>query len=139
MAASASRASARDHSYSLTHVLGMVGLRHLAYGVAGPHYGFGDWPRELLMSTSRTFAPMLPCSDSSTSTGCYCFDCAAKPGCSSRRTRDRPTKQSTGRRFLVRKLRAEFLVSASDIEFLEAAENYVNLHVRGRVSRCARR
>src|SRR5690606_14172858 len=36
-------------------------------------------------------------------------------------------------RFLVRKLRAEFLVSARDIEWLEAAQNYVNLHVRGRV------
>jgi len=36
-------------------------------------------------------------------------------------------------RFLVRKLGAEFLVPARDIEWLEAAENYVNLHVRGRV------
>jgi len=35
-------------------------------------------------------------------------------------------------RFLVRKLGTEFLVSARDIEWLEAAENYVNLHVRGR-------
>jgi DNA-binding LytR/AlgR family response regulator len=36
-------------------------------------------------------------------------------------------------RFLVRKLGSEFLVAARDIEWLEAAENYVNLHVRGRV------
>jgi DNA-binding LytR/AlgR family response regulator len=36
-------------------------------------------------------------------------------------------------RFLVRKLGTEFLVAARDIEWLEAAENYVNLHVRGRV------
>jgi DNA-binding LytR/AlgR family response regulator len=36
-------------------------------------------------------------------------------------------------RFLVRKVGAEFLVAARDIEWLEAAENYVNLHVRGRV------
>jgi DNA-binding LytR/AlgR family response regulator len=36
-------------------------------------------------------------------------------------------------RFLVRKLGSEFLVPARDIEWLEAAENYVNLHVRGRV------
>lgn len=36
-------------------------------------------------------------------------------------------------RFLVRKLGAEFLIAASEIEWLEAAENYVNLHVRGRV------
>jgi len=34
-------------------------------------------------------------------------------------------------RFLVRKLGKEFLVAASDIEWLQAAANYVNLHVRG--------
>lgn len=33
--------------YSLAHVFGMVGLRHLAYGAAGSHYDFGHWPREL--------------------------------------------------------------------------------------------
>ena len=33
----------------------------------------------------------------------------------------------------MRKLGTEFLVPARDIEWLEAAENYVNLHVRGRV------
>ena len=35
-------------------------------------------------------------------------------------------------RFLVRKLGKEFLVAASDVEWLQAAGNYVNLHVRGR-------
>ncbi len=34
-------------------------------------------------------------------------------------------------RFLVRKLGREFLVAASDIEWLQAAGNYVNLRVRG--------
>lgn len=36
-------------------------------------------------------------------------------------------------RFLVRKVGAEFLVAARDIDWLEASENYVNLHVRGHV------
>ncbi|WP_346950161.1 LytTR family DNA-binding domain-containing protein, partial [Dyella sp.] len=35
-------------------------------------------------------------------------------------------------RFLVRKLGKEFLVNASEIEWLQASGNYVNLHVRGR-------
>jgi DNA-binding LytR/AlgR family response regulator len=35
-------------------------------------------------------------------------------------------------RFLVRKLGKEFLINASEIEWLQAAGNYVNLHVRGR-------
>jgi DNA-binding LytR/AlgR family response regulator len=34
-------------------------------------------------------------------------------------------------RFLVRKLGREFLVAAADIEWLQAAGNYVNLRVRG--------
>lgn len=34
-------------------------------------------------------------------------------------------------RFLVRKLRKEFLVAANDIEWLQAQGNYVGLHVRG--------
>lgn len=34
-------------------------------------------------------------------------------------------------RFLVRKLGREFLVAASDIEWAQAAGNYVNLRVRG--------
>src|SRR5690606_20723405 len=34
-------------------------------------------------------------------------------------------------RFLVRKLGREFLVAASDIEWLQASGNYVNLRVRG--------
>ncbi|MHC9084016.1 LytTR family DNA-binding domain-containing protein [Luteimonas sp. RIT-PG2_3] len=36
-------------------------------------------------------------------------------------------------RFLVRKLGREFLVAASDIEWVQAAGNYANLHMRGRV------
>ena len=34
-------------------------------------------------------------------------------------------------RFLVRKLGTEFLIAANDIEWLEAAGNYVNLHLKG--------
>lgn len=34
-------------------------------------------------------------------------------------------------RFLVRKLRREFLVAASDIEWVQAQDNYVGLHVNG--------
>src|SRR5690606_42037233 len=35
-------------------------------------------------------------------------------------------------RFLVRKLGREFLVAARDIEHVQAAGNYANLHVHGR-------
>src|SRR5690606_40014272 len=41
-------------------------------------------------------------------------------------------KEARPERFLVRKLGREFLVAARDIEWLQAAGNYVNLRVRGR-------
>jgi hypothetical protein len=120
--------------FSLVHVVGMVGLRHLVYAMAGSAYDFGYWPRELLyefMKDWRTYvtflmiiifnrmlllrlqgeARLLAAPD----TGAP-VDAIERP-----------------ERFLVRKLGAEFLVAARDIEWLEAAENYVNLHVRGRV------
>jgi LytTr DNA-binding domain len=120
--------------YSLLHVVGMVGLRHVAYSAAGSEYDFGNWPKELFyeyLKDMRTYAGTL--------LAIYLYRLlllrlrgearlltAPDPGLSAEPI-ERPS------RFLVRKLGAEFLVAAHDIEFLEAAENYVNLHVRGRV------
>lgn len=42
-----------------------------------------------------------------------------------------PAAPARPERFLVRKLRKEFLVAANDIEWLQAQGNYVGLHVRG--------
>lgn len=119
--------------FSLVHVLGMVALRHVAYALAGSQYDFGYWPQELayeFLKDWKTYlvflliirfyrllllrlqgeARLLTAPDTGTPVEAI----------------DRPE------RFLVRKLGNEFLVSARDIEWLEAAENYVNLHVRGR-------
>lgn len=120
--------------YSLVHVFGMVGLRHLAYSVAGSDYDFGDWPKELLyeyLKDVRTYASVLIVVHLYRSLllrlrGEVRLLTAPDAGLPHEPI-ERPS------RFLVRKLGAEFLVAAHDIEFLEAAENYVNLHVRGRV------
>jgi hypothetical protein len=120
--------------YSLVHVFGMVGLRHLAYGVADAQYDFGHWPKELLyeyLKDIRTYAGTL------TVVYLYRFLLLRLRGEARLLTApdSGPPAEAIERpsRFLVRKLGAEFLVAAHDIEFLEAAENYVNLHVRGRV------
>lgn len=42
-----------------------------------------------------------------------------------------PVAPARPERFLVRKLRKEFLVAANDIEWLQAQGNYIALHVRG--------
>ena len=120
--------------YSVAHVVGMVALRHLVYQAYGARYDFGDWPRELVyeyLKDVRTYAFILGIF--------YLYRLlllrlqgearllGAPDAGPPVEAVDRPA------RFLVRKLRAEFLVQASDIEWLEAAENYVNLHVRGHV------
>ncbi|MFL6576219.1 MAG: LytTR family transcriptional regulator DNA-binding domain-containing protein [Povalibacter sp.] len=119
--------------YSLLHVLGMVAIRQVVYHLNGSRYDFGYWPEELLyeyLKDVRSYASillvvhfyrllllrlrgearLLSAPDSGPPVEAI----------------ERPS------RFLVRKLGAEFLVPAGDIEFIEAAENYVNLHARGR-------
>lgn len=120
--------------YSLIHVFGMVGLRHLAYGAVASRYEFGYWPKELLyeyLKDIRTYAYTV--------TVIYLYRLLLLRLRGEARLLTAPDigppAEAIERpsRFLVRKLGAEFLVGAHDIEFLEAAENYVNLHVRGRV------
>ncbi|MFK2877660.1 LytTR family DNA-binding domain-containing protein [Rhodanobacter hydrolyticus] len=120
-------------AFSLVHVAGMVGLRKLAYGMAGHHYRFGAWwPNfgyEYLKDIRSYF----------TIVALICLSrlwllrqqgeakLLAEPD-------DGPPVEPVERpvRFLVRKLGKEFLLNASEIEWLQAAGNYVNLHVRGR-------
>jgi hypothetical protein len=120
--------------YSVVHVTSMVGLRKLVYALAGRFYDFGSWPQELAyeyLKDARTYA--------STFIVIFLYRLlllrlqgearllAAPDSGPALESVERPE------RFLVRKLGSEFLVAARDIEWLEAAENYVNLHVRGHV------
>ena len=120
-------------AFSLAHVAGMVGLRKLAYELVGQHYRFGAWwPNfgyEYLKDIRSYF----------TIVAMICLSrlwllrqqgeakLLAEPD-------EGPPVEPVERpaRFLVRKLGKEFLVNASEIEWLQAAGNYVNLHVRGR-------
>lgn len=120
--------------YSLVHVLCMVGLRHLVYEANGGHYDFGNWPRELFyeyLKDARTYAAILGI--------VYLYRLLLLRLQGEARLLTAPDAGppvdavDRPERFLVRKVGAEFLVAARDIEWLEAAENYVNLHVRGRV------
>lgn len=118
--------------FSLVHVAGMIGLRILAYRWMGRDYDFGDWwgtwsyeylkdarsffglvvfieAWRLLVLRLQGEASMLDLPD------------------------EGPPVQPIDRpeRFLVRKLGRDFLVATTDIEWIQAAGNYVNLHVRG--------
>ena len=117
--------------FSLIHVVGMVGLRILAYRTQGADYDFGSWPKELFyeyLKDIRSYAGMVAIIE------IYRFVLRRLQGEASLldvpddgapvEPVDRPE------RFLVRKLGREFLVAATDIEWLQASGNYVNLRVR---------
>lgn len=120
--------------YSLVHVAAMVSLRQLIYRSVGAEYDFGNWPRELwyeYLKDIRTYAFLL--------SAVYLYRLTLLRLQGEARLLTAPDTGSPveaverPERFLVRKIGAEFLVPAREIEWLEAAENYVNLHVRGRV------
>jgi len=120
-------------AFSLLHVLAMVALRKLVYASQGMVYEFGPWPRELFyeyLKDVRSFASMVVMIEG------YRFILRRWQGEAS--VLDEPdeglAKPPVGRpeRFLVRKLGREFLVTANDIEWLQASGNYVNLHMAGR-------
>ena len=119
--------------FSVIHVLAMVGLRKLAYDFAGSSYDFGSWPREMFyefLKDGRTYAGIL------FTVLLYRLLLLRLQGEASllEAPDEGPPVEPIERpeRFLVRKLGKEFLVSAADIEWLQASSNYVNLHVRGR-------
>ncbi len=116
----------------LVHVGGMVGLRTLAYRFMGETYGFGDWAVGLgyeYLKDVRSYAGMVLAIE------IYRMLLRRLQGEASLLAApdDGPPLEPVDRpeRFLVRKLGRDFLVAAADIEWLQAAGNYVNLRVRG--------
>ena len=116
----------------VVHVVGMVGLRMLAYRTQGMTYDFGPWPRELFyeyLKDIRSFVYIVLTMEA------YRLLLRRWQGEASLLAEpdEGPALESVDRpeRFLIRKLGREFLVAANDIEWLQAAGNYVNLRVRG--------
>ena len=120
-------------AWSVAHVAGMVALRKAVYALQGGHYDFGDWPREWFyeyLKDVRGYAGGV-----ATLTA-YRWFLRRLQGEASMLSAPDDVPASTAverpERFLVRKLGKEFLVAAGEVESLQAAGNYVNLHVRGR-------
>jgi len=124
--------------FSLAHVLLMVGLRKLVFAAAGSHYDFGGgaaWLYEYLKDV-RTYVMIVA------GIAFYRFILLRLQG--EARVLDAPEAAAGAaaapedarhparpERFLVRKLRREFLIAAADIDWLQAQGNYVGLRVNG--------
>ena len=125
--------------FSLVHVLAMVGLRHLVHSAMGAPYDFGDWlarwPYEYLKDV-RTYALLIAAVLSyrlfmlRLQGEARVLD-APEPAPDAAPPAEPPQAPPRPERFLVRKLRREFLIAAGDIDWLQAQGNYVGLHVNG--------
>lgn len=136
--------------FSLVHVVAMVLLRQAVYAAMGSHYSFGNWlvqwPYEFLKDVRayafivlvirfyRLFmlrlqgeARILDAPEESAALPAAAGEQPAQAAVAE------PAAAATSRpeRFLVRKLRREFLINASDIDWLQAQGNYVGLRVNG--------
>ncbi|MDJ0905985.1 MAG: LytTR family DNA-binding domain-containing protein [Woeseiaceae bacterium] len=118
---------------SLVHVIVMYIGRVLAFRVFSPDhpYQWDEWTREFgyeYLKDFRTYMLILAM------IYLYRFIILRLQGeagfVADDDDEDRPAISD---RFLVKKFGREFLVRVSDIEWIESAGNYVNLHVRGRV------
>ncbi|MBA0282393.1 LytTR family transcriptional regulator [Stenotrophomonas maltophilia] len=116
----------------LLHVSAMVLLRKLAFSLVGQHYTYGDWPAQWFyefFKDVQTYSLLVIAVHAVAWFGRQRQGEAhllAEPD-------DGPPVASVERpqHFLVRKLGKEFLVATADVEYAQAAGNYVNLRVRG--------
>lgn len=114
--------------FCLLHVLGMVALRHLAYGLAERSYDFGHWPSELFyefLKDFRSYWLIIAL------IYLYRFLILRLQGEASNISEGEPDAAAAPatERFLVKKLGREFLIRAEQIDWIEAAGNYVSLHL----------
>lgn len=118
--------------FSLVHVVGMVAIREVVYAWHGAEYDFGYWPRQLAyeyLKDVRSYAGMVVLIEGYRFIRRRLQGEASLLGAPDEGPPVEPLERPE--RFLVRKLGRDFLVAAGDVEWLQAAGNYVNLRVRG--------
>jgi hypothetical protein len=119
--------------FSIIHVLGMVGLRLMAYRLAGRQYDFGPWAANFGYEYLKDFRTYFLIIALVSLSRLWLMRWQGEARIFAEPDEGPPVEPlERPERFLVRKLGREFLVNAREIEWLKASGNYVNLHVRGR-------
>ena len=116
----------------LLHVSAMVLLRKAAHAVLGSHYTFGDWPAQWFyefFKDIQTYALLVSAVHALAWFGRRRQGEATLLAAPDEGPPVEPVDRPD--HFLVRKLGKEFLVATADVEYAQAAGNYVNLRVRG--------
>ncbi|MGB2739028.1 MAG: LytTR family DNA-binding domain-containing protein [Cognaticolwellia sp.] len=121
--------------FSLLHVAIMVGLRKLSYFMVQRSYDFGNLGFELFYEYRKdlwSFIFLIIFLQG------YRFILArlqgeANPIAQSEDESERSTVSKNIDRLLIKKLGKEFIINITDVEWLESAGNYVNLHIDGRI------
>lgn len=124
--------------FCVVHVAAMVALRKLAYAALGDHYDPGPWFAMLRYEYLKDSRSYVLCMLALWTYHLFLLRLQGEarvldapepaPGAPVPVAPEPPPRPE---RFLVRKLRREFLVAAGDIEWLQAQGNYVGLHVNG--------
>jgi hypothetical protein len=144
-------------AFSLVHVAGMFGLRAGVYALVGAHYDFagwaaqwgyeylkdvrayasivfGIWAYRLFLLRLQGEARVLDAPEGGVSDVVPTPHAPAPSAVVDPAAPEPPAPlpvPARPERFLVRKLRREFLIAAGDIDWLQAEGNYVSLHVNG--------
>ena len=117
--------------FSALHVGGMVLLRKAVYWSQNRVYSFGDIGYEFFYEYRKDILTLIFII---TLIQSYRFIVSRLWGEANIVTNGEDDPRSTSSdRILVKKLGKEFIVKISDIEWLEACGNYVNLHVKERI------
>ncbi len=120
--------------FSMLHVAGMVGIRHLWYYVMDSHYYFGNLPVEFFYEYRKDAQGYLTLA---LVIAGYRFIVRRLQGEASYLA-DSAESETTEpelppERLLIKKLGREFLIQTHDIEWIEASGNYANLHIQDSV------
>lgn len=117
--------------YSGLHITGMTVIREFVYWTQSQNYDIGDIAFELLYEYRKDVWGFIFLLAFITS---YRFIINRLHGEASliAEGEDEQASQVCDR-LLVKKLGKEFIVKVEDIEWLESAGNYVNLHIKGRI------